>query len=131
MQNEVAPWKDHPANLREAVEYHLLEAFLRICAAKTSAHGIGLTALSDELCLNDDALVMAIDILQDEGGAQEWRESTPLNRERVYALLQLRAREIHKDFLVLQGLELLQCHLLKQIDAFVAAEKLLRDVAGE
>lgn len=34
MQNEVTPWNDHPASLREAVEYHLIEAYQRARAAE-------------------------------------------------------------------------------------------------
>lgn len=131
MQNEVAPWHEHPASLREAVELRLIEAYQRARASEASAYEIGLTAHSDELRLTGNAMGMAIDVLRGEGGTQEWRESAPVNREQVYAVLRLRAQGLHKDFLVLQGLKLLQGQLLKQIDAFVAAEKMLRDVAGE
>ena len=34
MQNEVAPWNEHPASLREAVEHDLIEAYQRARTAE-------------------------------------------------------------------------------------------------
>lgn len=130
MQNEAIPWNDHPAYCRDTVVFHLVMAYQSCRKTEDNAAEVELTTLSDAVRLEGNTLGMALDAL-DAGIIQEWRESTPLNRERVYALLRLQAQELHRDFLKLQGLELLQGLFLKLIDAFVAAEKMLRDAAGE
>lgn len=131
MQNEVAPWNEHPAYCRDTVVFHLVMAYRSCRKTEDNAAEVKLTTLSDAVLLEGNTLGMALNVLVDKDGIQGWRESTPLNRERVYALLRLQAQELHRDFQKLQGLELLQGMFLKQIDAYVAAEKMLRDAAGE
>lgn len=131
MKNEVAPWNEHPAYCRDTVVFHLVTAYQSCRKIEDNAAEVGLTALSDAVLLEGNTLGMALDVLVVEDGIQEWRESAPLNRELVYSLLQFQAREIHKRCRDLQGLTLVREFFLKQIDAYVAAEKMLRDAAGE